>query len=345
MEEKLTFAEPDVRYMERALQLARNGRLDASPNPMVGAVIVAPDGSIIGEGWHRQVGHAHAEVNAVASVRPSDRHLLGSSTMYVTLEPCSHYGRTPPCAKLIIDTGIPRVVIAMTDPFPKVSGRGVAMLREAGIEVVTGMMEEEARSLNRRFITAHTKGRPWVTLKWAQSSDGFIDSRHESGEPPCRFSTPLDTAAVHRLRGCHDAILVGSGTAIADNPRLDTRFFPGSRAPRRVLLDRRGRVTASARLFAEPGCIYLTSQLRPDLPACVEQVIVAPDAGPADILPLLFERGITSLLVEGGAAILRAFLDADIADDIRVFSAPFALGPDGAVPAPTKRITHPIQDL
>lgn len=337
MEEKLTLAEPDARYMARALQLARNGRLDASPNPMVGAVIVASDGSVIGEGWHRQVGHGHAEVNAVASVSPSDRHLLGGSTMYVTLEPCSHYGRTPPCARLIIDTGIPRVVIAMTDPFPRVSGRGVAMLREAGIEVVVGMMEAEARSLNRRFIAAHTLGRPWVTLKWAQSADGFIDSRHGPGEPPCRFSTPIDTAAVHRLRGCHDAVLVGAGTAIADNPRLDTRFFPGSRAPRRILLDRRGRVPASARLFAAPGCLYLTAQSRHDLPACVEQVTIAADAGPADILPLLLERGITSVLVEGGAAILRAFLDADIADAVRVFTAPFILGSDGAVPAPAKR--------
>lgn len=320
--------------MARALQLARNGRLDASPNPMVGAVIVTPDGRIIGEGWHRQVGHGHAEVNAVASVKPSDRHLLREATMYVTLEPCSHYGRTPPCSKLIIDSGIPRVVVAMTDPFPAVSGRGVAMLREAGVEVVTGVMEAEARALNRRFILAHTLGRPMVTLKWAMSADGFMDCRRDAGTLACRFSTPLSLAAVHRLRACHDAILVGAGTAIADNPSLDTRLWPGSRAPKRVLVDRRGRVPASARLFSEPGCICFTSAVRADLPECVEQVIVAPDAGPHDIVAALMERGITSVLVEGGAEMLKAFIGAGLADNIRVEQARFALGSEGTAPAP-----------
>lgn len=326
--------EIDNRYMARALQLARNGRLDASPNPMVGAVIVTPDGRIIGEGWHRQVGHGHAEVNAVASVRPSDRHLLRESTMYVTLEPCSHYGRTPPCSRLIIDTGIPRVVVAMTDPFPAVSGRGVAMLRDAGVEVTVGVMEAEARGLNRRFIIAHTLGRPMVTLKWAMSADGFMDRKRETGSQACRFSTPLSLAAVHRLRACHDAILVGSGTAIADNPSLDTRLWPGSRAPRRVLIDRRGRVPASAGLFGGPGCIYFTAVERTDLPECVEQVIVAPDAGPKEIVAALGERGITSVLVEGGAGMLQAFLDAGLADNIRVEQARFSLGDEGTAPAP-----------
>ncbi|MDE5627539.1 MAG: bifunctional diaminohydroxyphosphoribosylaminopyrimidine deaminase/5-amino-6-(5-phosphoribosylamino)uracil reductase RibD [Candidatus Amulumruptor sp.] len=320
--------------MARALQLARNGRLDASPNPMVGAVIVTPDGRIIGEGWHRQVGHGHAEVNAVASVKPSDRHLLREATMHVTLEPCSHYGRTPPCSKLIIDSGIPRVVVAMTDPFPAVSGRGVAMLREAGVEVVTGVMEAEARALNRRFILAHTLGRPMVTLKWAMSADGFMDCRRDAGTLACRFSTPLSLAAVHRLRACHDAILVGAGTAIADNPSLDTRLWPGSRAPKRVLVDRRGRVPASARLFSEPGCICFTSAVRADLPECVEQVIVAPDAGPHDIVAALMERGITSVLVEGGAEMLKAFIGAGLADNIRVEQARFVLGAEGTAPAP-----------
>lgn len=320
--------------MARALQLARNGRLDASPNPMVGAVIVTPDGRIIGEGWHRQVGHGHAEVNAVASVKLSHRHLLREATMYVTLEPCSHYGRTPPCSKLIIDSGIPRVVVAMTDPFPAVSGRGVAMLCEAGVEVVTGVMEAEARALNRRFILAHTLGRPMVTLKWAMSADGFMDCRRDAGTLACRFSTPLSLAAVHRLRACHDAILVGAGTAIADNPSLDTRLWPGSRAPKRVLVDRRGRVPASARLFSESGCICFTSAMRADLPECVEQVIVAPDAGPHDIVAALMERGITSVLVEGGAEMLKAFIGAGLADNIRVEHARFALGSEGTAPAP-----------
>ena len=150
-------------YMRRALQLARNGRLDASPNPMVGAVIVNPAGEIIGEGWHRKCGEGHAEVNAVASV--ADKSMLRDSTMYVTLEPCSHYGKTPPCAELIVNNGIPRVVIGSLDPFEKVSGRGVRRLREAGVEVVTGVLEKECRELNRKFMTAHSQHRPYVTLK------------------------------------------------------------------------------------------------------------------------------------------------------------------------------------
>lgn len=152
-------------YMRRAIALAENGKGFASPNPMVGAVIAAPGGRIIGEGWHRRCGEGHAEVNAVASVRDCDRRLLGESTMFVTLEPCSHYGKTPPCAELIIRTGIPRVVVATTDPFEKVAGRGIAMLRAAGIDVVTGVLEKESRELNRRFFTAHTLRRPFITLK------------------------------------------------------------------------------------------------------------------------------------------------------------------------------------
>ncbi len=321
--------------MARALQLARNGHLNASPNPMVGAVITDPSGRIIGEGWHRQVGQAHAEVNAIASVAEADRPLLHEATMYVTLEPCSHWGRTPPCSKLIIETGIPRVVVAMTDPFPEVAGRGIAMLRQAGIEVEVGVMEAEARELNRRFILAHTSGRPWVTLKWARSSDGFIDIRRGEEDHPYRFSTPLGSVAVHRLRALHDAILIGSGTAIADNPRLDTRLVDGLRSPRRVVIDRRGRIPSGARLFEPPYCIYFTASRRTDLPEEIEQVIIAPDAGPGEILSALRSRGITSVLVEGGREVHQAFLDAGLADAVRIETSPVRLGRQGAVNAPT----------
>ncbi|MCM1028491.1 MAG: bifunctional diaminohydroxyphosphoribosylaminopyrimidine deaminase/5-amino-6-(5-phosphoribosylamino)uracil reductase RibD [Pseudoflavonifractor sp.] len=322
--------------MARALQLARNGRLDASPNPMVGAVIVDPDGRIIGEGWHRQVGKPHAEVNAINSVVPHLRHLLAKSTMYVTLEPCSHWGRTPPCARLIIETGIPQVVVAMADPFPKVSGRGIDMLRQAGVEVVVGVMELEAMELNRRFIKAHTSGRPWVTLKWAQSTDGFIDARRDADQPPYRFSTPLSSIAVHRLRACHDAILIGSGTAMADNPRLDTRLITGLRPPRRVVVDRQGRVAPTAHIFEPPYCIYYTSARRVDLPAEVEQVEVDSEASPADILADLHAKGISSVLVEGGSKMLQAFLDASLADAVKVETSPTILGTCGSVRAPRR---------
>ena len=166
--------------MRRALQLARQGAGHTSPNPMVGAVIVAPDGTIVGEGWHRKCGEGHAEVNAVASV--SDVNLLKDCNIYVTLEPCSHYGKTPPCADLIIEKRIPRVVVGCMDPFAKVNGQGIRKLRDAGIEVATGILEKECLELNRRFITFHQKKRPWITLKWAQSEDGFMDAWHASGE-------------------------------------------------------------------------------------------------------------------------------------------------------------------
>ena len=222
----------DADYMRRALQLASNGIFDAHPNPMVGAVIVAPDGRIIGEGWHRRCGEGHAEVNAVAMVRDEAEFL--TATMYVTLEPCSHYGRTPPCAELIISKRIPRVVVGCLDPFEKVSGRGVKMLRDAGVNVTVGVLEEECWQLNVRFITAHTRRSPYVILKWAESADGYIDGR---------ISTPLTSVMVHRLRAEADGILVGSGTALADDPRLDVRLA-GGKDPVRVVLDRRGRLVA-----------------------------------------------------------------------------------------------------
>ena len=198
----------DAKYMRRALELAANGMGGASPNPMVGAVIVAPDGRVIGEGWHRVRGLGHAEVNAVASVKPEDAGLLKSSTMYVTLEPCSHYGKTPPCAELIIRTGIPHVVIATVDPNPKVSGRGIEMLRQAGVEVETGLLGQEARNLNRRFFTSQLLGRPWITLKWACSADGYMDCmRTSESRLPYRFSNALSGMKTMRLRSLHDSVL------------------------------------------------------------------------------------------------------------------------------------------
>ena len=279
-------------YMRRALQLARCGELSASPNPMVGAVIVAPDGRIIGEGYHRRCGEAHAEVNAVNSVSAADRPLLTSSTMYVTLEPCSHFGKTPPCADLIVRTGIPHVVVATVDPFSKVAGRGIEKLRQAGIKVEVGVLQEEAQLLNRHFFTAHTLHRPFVTLKWAQSADGFIDGRCGSG-PQCQISSPVTQTAVHKLRATHDAILVGSGTWLADSPSLSVRHFAG-KSPRRFVYDRRGRIS--------------------DLP---DDVVRLTDPGLHDALSRLYsEFGITSLLVEGGSLLLKSFLEANLYDDI-----------------------------
>lgn len=305
----------DERCMRRALQLAALGVGHTSPNPMVGAVIAGPDGRIIGEGWHRRCGEGHAEVNAIASVRQP--RLLRDSTMYVTLEPCSHWGKTPPCARLIIERGIPRVVVGATDPFPAVSGRGIAMLRDAGIEVVTGILAEESRRLNARFITAHTQHRPFVVLKWAQSADGFLDRRRRPGMEAAAVSTPLTSLLMHRMRAMCDAILVGSGTALADNPRLDARLWPGGRSPRPVVLDRRGRVEQSASLRMS-GPMVLREATDPSL-----------------LLPMLYERhGITSLMVEGGSAVLASFVASGLWDVARVEISPESFGANGTAPAP-----------
>ena len=226
----------DELYMSRALQLAVNGVGYTSPNPMVGAVIVCDD-KIIGEGYHRQCGEAHAEVNAVNSVR--DKSLLKRSTIYVTLEPCSHWGKTPPCSKLIIESGIPNVVVGMTDPYKEVSGRGINMLREAGVDVKVGVLENECVALNKGFLSAQWNKRPYVMLKWAQSADGFIDVLREPGSDiaPVVISDKLNSVYVHKLRAEYDAIMVGTNTAIKDNPKLNVRRWDGKN-PVRVLVDR-----------------------------------------------------------------------------------------------------------
>ena len=328
----------DEKYMRRALQLARNGMMFASPNPMVGAVIVH-EGKIIGEGFHRRCGEGHAEVNAVASV--NEPQLLPHSTIYVTLEPCSHYGKTPPCAQLIIDKKIPRVVIGSLDPFEKVSGRGVKMLQDAGIEVVHGVLDEECRQLNAKFITAHTLHRPFVTLKWAQSADGYIDHiRTESTPHAARFSTPQSSTLVHKLRATHDAIMVGSNTVINDNPSLDCRLWHGN-SPTRVILDRRGITPASANVFLSnpQRTIYFTTVERKDISPHVTQIVINHDTPLSEILTTLYKRNITSLLIEGGATLLQNAIDNNLWDMARIETAPFSLNNDGSVKSPTINTT------
>lgn len=317
----------DSKYMRRALALAENGRGFASPNPMVGAVIVAPEGRIIGEGWHRMCGSAHAEVNAIASVADADRDLLRESTMYVTLEPCSHYGKTPPCAKLLVETGLRKVVIATVDPFPKVAGRGIAMLRDAGIDVEVGLMGEEARQLNRRFFTAHACRRPFVVLKWAMSADGFMDRRRDSvHKGACRFSTPLTTMSTMKLRSECDAVLTTAATVIADDCRLTVRGWHG-RTPKAVIVDRHGTVPRDARIFNRENADVQR----------LEPIIVGrgADVSLNDVLSGLYEaHGITSVLVEAGPRMLTSFIDSGLWDMARVERASFALGSDGCCPAP-----------
>ncbi|MDR1723176.1 MAG: bifunctional diaminohydroxyphosphoribosylaminopyrimidine deaminase/5-amino-6-(5-phosphoribosylamino)uracil reductase RibD [Tannerella sp.] len=296
------------KFMARCLDIAAGGIGFTAPNPMVGAVIVGSDGAIIGEGFHRCFGEAHAEVNAIRSVK--DEKMLKNSTMYVNLEPCSHYGKTPPCVELIIAKAIPRVVIACRDPFPEVAGRGIKMLHDAGIDVVMGVMEDEARTLNRYFITAHEKRRPYVILKWAQSEDGFIDNvRIDDKMPPVMLSTPLTRMMVHRLRSEVQAIMVGTNTAILDNPSLTVRHWPG-KSPLRVIIDRNRRIPQDHKIFTDKNDTLVFGDKSDD---------------PDKIMSELYKRDIHSLLVEGGSQLHRSFIEKSLWDEIIVETAPIRL--------------------
>lgn len=316
----------DEKYMTRCIQLAQCGRYHAAPNPMVGAVIVC-DGRIIGEGYHIRCGGPHAEVNAVRSVHPKDKDLLQRATIYVSLEPCSHYGKTPPCADLIISCGIPRVVVGCVDPFSEVSGRGIQKLRDAGISVTVGVLEQECLALNRRFIVNHTEKRPYVILKWAQSSDRFIDRlRSSSQEEPVVFSTSESSMLVHRQRAGVQAIMVGRRTALLDNPSLTVRHWPGD-SPLRIVIDRDLSLPEELHLFdgTVPTLVFTACT---DVPVRQGVEFVTLDfKHPVlpQLLAELYARRVQSLLVEGGAALLQSFIDAGLWDEAHVETAPFAL--------------------
>ena len=319
----------EEKYMRRAIQLAKNGIESTSPNPIVGAVIVY-EGQIVGEGYHRCYGEGHAEVNAIASVK--NKEILLQSTIYVTLEPCSHHGKTPPCAQLIIDSKIPNVVIGSLDPFEKVSGRGVKMLQEAGINVITRVLEEECKALNPHFITAHSFKRPFVTLKWAQSQDGYMDIIRNIDEFPAKFSTETTSMLVHKLRAQHDAIMVGSETIIRDNPRLNNRMWSGQN-PVIVIADKRARIPSDAQIFKH-NPIYLSTHKRDDIYHNIQWIKINKNASINDYLCILYKSGITSLLVEGGCSLLQAFINSGLWDVARVETSPDLLNEKGDKKAP-----------
>ena len=311
----------DEKYMKRCIQLAKNGRLGAPPNPMVGAVVVY-NGIIIGEGYHAKCGEAHAEVNAIASVK--EQELLKSSTIYVSLEPCSHYGKTPPCANLIVEKGIRRVVIGCIDPFSKVAGRGVEVLRKAGCEVKVGVLEKECRELNRAFFTVQVKRRPFITLKWAQSADGYMDVIREGGEPVV-LSSPHTQMIAHKRRAEHQAIMVGTRTALLDNPSLSVRAWCGPQ-PLRVVLDRELKLPRHLHVFDGTQPTLVVTDKKEVVAGCSTlQVDFSRSIFPP-LMEELLRRNVQSLLVEGGAALLQSFLDEDMWDEAYVEHCPQMLG-------------------
>ena len=331
-------------YMKRCLSLAALGAGTASPNPMVGCVIVR-DGQIIGEGWHRQYGGPHAEVNAIADAEANGHGtLLRESTLYVNLEPCSHWGKTPPCADLIIEKGIPRVVVGCIDSYCEVSGRGIAKMREAGIDVTVGMLEDECLHFNRRFFTAQNEGRPYVILKWAQTSDGYLDAVRPSAAIPAAWMTG-ETARilVHRWRAEEDAILVGRRTAELDNPSLTVRAWEG-RNPVRVVLDRRLTLSPELNLFSSDAktVLFTVAAKKEEAEAKFAKnpnVAIESFENLSDLLRTLRHPPyrVQSVIVEGGAQVLNAFIKAGLWDEARVFTAPVSLRelyPAALVPHP-----------
>jgi diaminohydroxyphosphoribosylaminopyrimidine deaminase/5-amino-6-(5-phosphoribosylamino)uracil reductase len=316
----------DELYMQRCFDLARRGAGRVSPNPMVGAVLVFGD-KIIGEGWHRAWGGAHAEVHCINAVSVEDRPFISKSTLFCSLEPCAHVGKTPPCVDLVLQHRIPRVVVSNADPNPLVSGQSLAKLRAAGVSVVEGVLAVEGRWLNRFFFTWMGQKRPFVILKWAQSGDAFLG---KTGiKTP--ISSPVAQRLVHRWRAETDAILVGAGTVMVDNPKLDVRLYHGKN-PLRVMLDGRGRVTADRHLLddTEPTLIF-----SPHVSGGNSLKTIVPtygDAALAGVLDILSRANCASVLVEGGAQVLQQFMDQGLWDEIRVIENPQRLGSGVSAP-------------
>jgi diaminohydroxyphosphoribosylaminopyrimidine deaminase/5-amino-6-(5-phosphoribosylamino)uracil reductase len=304
----------DELFMLRALELAKMGIGHVAPNPLVGCVIV-DDGKIIGEGWHAQYGQAHAEVNAINSV--SDESLLERSTLYVSLEPCSHFGKTPPCADLVIKHKLKKVVVANTDPNPLVNGAGLKKLQQAGIEVVTGVLEKDGRELNKRFFTFVEKNRPYIIVKWAQTVDGFMARKNFDSK---WISHESSRQLVHQWRSEEAGILVGTRTAQHDDPELTVRDWSGKN-PTRIVFDRFLRLSEKLKLFDRKQATLCYNVMKHEEHTNLALIRVSENNFVADVLHDLVQRNIQSVMVEGGAETLKLFLNAGLWDEARVFTS------------------------
>jgi diaminohydroxyphosphoribosylaminopyrimidine deaminase/5-amino-6-(5-phosphoribosylamino)uracil reductase len=292
-------------FMQRCLQIAGNGLGSVAPNPMVGAVLVHR-GQIVAEGYHRAYGLPHAEVEAIGKIKSSG--ILRECTLYVSLEPCCHYGKTPPCTELIIKSQIPRVVVATADPFPKVNGGGIEQLRNHGIEVLTGVLGNEARALNKRFFTYYTQHRPYVILKWAKTADGFMDKIRTAAEAPAVISNAQAHRLSHWWRGQEQAIMVGTRTALMDNPALTTRLCAG-KSPLRAVVDAANKLPRTLRVFDNKA-----------------DTAILPTRNIAEMLNILYEKQVQSVIVEGGAKLLQSFINSKVWDEARIITASQTMG-------------------
>jgi diaminohydroxyphosphoribosylaminopyrimidine deaminase/5-amino-6-(5-phosphoribosylamino)uracil reductase len=306
-------------YHQRCIDLAKNGLGRVAPNPLVGAVIVA-DNRIIGEGYHADYGGAHAEVVAVNSVK--DKNLLKNSTLYVNLEPCSHFGKTPPCADLIIENKIPHVVIGHADPYPKVAGRGIERMKNAGINVEIGLLEKDCRELNKRFLTFHEKLRPYIILKWAESADGFIDfSRNPKVEhTPAAITDETTRTLVHKWRTEEQAILIGTNTALYDNPKLNAREFAGKN-PVRMVLDRSLSLPKDLHLFDQSIKTVVFTEKDAVSQKNIEFVKTNFHYIVDQILNYCYCNSIQSIIVEGGSQLLTTFITMEMWDEAGIFKS------------------------
>ena len=312
------------KYIKRCIELAKNGLGTTYPNPLVGAVIVF-ENKIIGEGWHRKSGEAHAEVVAINSVE--NKNLLNKATIYVSLEPCSHFGKTPPCADLIVKYKIPNVVIGTIDPNSKVAGTGVKKLLEAGINLTVGVLEDECNELNKRFFTFHQKKRPFIILKWAESSDGFISPKIKIEQKPVWITNEFSRQLVHKWRSKEQAILVGTQTVIDDNPSLTVRDWVGKN-PIRIVIDRNNKISKESHIFDNQAQTIVFSNIEnhSELENIKFIKIDFNKNSTEQIVAFLYENQIQSVIIEGGRHTIQSFIDANLWDEARVFQGDIYLG-------------------
>lgn len=307
----------DELYMQRCIDLALKGLKSAAPNPIVGCVIVN-NGEIIGEGYHVKYGEAHAEVNAINQVKNTD--LFKEATLYVSLEPCAHYGKTPPCSNLIIEKGIPNVVIGCIDPFAEVAGKGIERMRNAGVKVSVGVLEKETLQLNKRFFTFHEKKRPYIVLKWAQTLDGYIDIKRNERKPKVNWITqPQTKQLTDTWRSQEMAILVGKNTVLNDNPRLTVRTILG-KSPTRLIIDKNSELTSEHKIFNDEVRTIIFNALYNKEINNVEYIKIDFENTLDSMFEWLFENEIQSVLVEGGAFTLQQFIDEDKWDEARIYT-------------------------